>query len=80
MPRGENEKNEAAKTAAQAEMFANRLGKRFKHLAKWAARTGTEAFRLYDRDIPEIPLVLDFYGGGGAALAGALYRRPYEKD
>jgi 23S rRNA G2069 N7-methylase RlmK/C1962 C5-methylase RlmI len=65
-------------------MFANRLAKRYRHLAKWAARTGTEAFRLYDRDIPEIPLVLDFYGGGGsprtAALAGALYRRPYEKD
>jgi 23S rRNA G2069 N7-methylase RlmK/C1962 C5-methylase RlmI len=34
-------------------------------------------FRLYDRDIPEIPLVLDWYGG---ALAGALYKRPYEKD
>ena len=66
-----------AKTAEQAEMFANRLRKRLRHLAKWAKRTGTGAFRLYDRDIPEIPLVLDLYGD---AVSGALYKRPYEKD
>jgi len=65
------------KTAEQAEMFANRLKKRFRHLGKWARRTGTGAFRLYDRDIPEIPLVLDLYGD---AASGALYKRPYEKD
>jgi 23S rRNA G2069 N7-methylase RlmK/C1962 C5-methylase RlmI len=63
--------------AAQAEMLANRLRKRFRHLSKWARRNGVEVFRLYDRDIPEIPLVLDWYGD---ALAGALYKRPYEKD
>jgi len=72
------------RTDAQAEMFANRLQKRFRHLKKWAQRTGTGAFRLYDRDIPEIPLVLDFYGDclkiKDAALSGALYKRPYEKD
>jgi 23S rRNA G2069 N7-methylase RlmK/C1962 C5-methylase RlmI len=65
------------KTAAQAEMLGKRLVKRSKHLKKWAKRTGVEAFRLYDRDIPEIPLVLDYYGG---AICGALYERPYEKD
>jgi 23S rRNA G2069 N7-methylase RlmK/C1962 C5-methylase RlmI len=65
------------KTAAQAEMLANRLQKRHKHLRKWARRIGTDAFRLYDRDIPEIPLVLDIYGD---AVAGALYERPYEKE
>jgi 23S rRNA G2069 N7-methylase RlmK/C1962 C5-methylase RlmI len=63
--------------AGQADMLANRLRKRFRHLKKWARRTGTDVFRLYDRDIPEIPLVLDWYGG---ALIGALYKRPYEKD
>jgi 23S rRNA G2069 N7-methylase RlmK/C1962 C5-methylase RlmI len=72
------------KTAAQAQMFANRLLKRFRHLKKWAQRTGVGAFRLYDRDIPEVPLVLDFYGDcnklADAALCGALYKRPYEKD
>jgi len=65
-------------------MFANRLQKRFRHLKKWAQRTGVGAFRLYDRDIPEVPLVLDFYGDCSkpedAALCGALYKRPYEKD
>jgi len=65
-------------------MFANRLQKRFRHLKKWAQRSGVGAFRLYDRDIPEIPLVLNFYGDYGnpndAALCGALYKRPYEKD
>jgi 23S rRNA G2069 N7-methylase RlmK/C1962 C5-methylase RlmI len=65
------------KTAAQAEMLANRLRKRNRHLQKWAQRTDTGAFRLYDRDIPEIPLVLDKYAD---AVSGALYQRPYEKD
>jgi 23S rRNA G2069 N7-methylase RlmK/C1962 C5-methylase RlmI len=72
------------KTASQAQMFANRLQKRFRHLKKWAQRTSVGVFRLYDRDIPEIPLVLDFYGDcnkpADAALCGALYKRPYEKD
>jgi 23S rRNA G2069 N7-methylase RlmK/C1962 C5-methylase RlmI len=66
-----------AKTADQAEMLANRLIKRNRHLSKWAKRTDTDAFRLYDRDIPEIPLVLDRYGD---TISGALYQRPYEKD
>jgi 23S rRNA G2069 N7-methylase RlmK/C1962 C5-methylase RlmI len=65
------------KTAAQGELLFNRLTQRYRHLKKWARRTGTNAFRLYDRDIPEIPLVLDIYDD---AIAGALYERPYEKD
>lgn len=67
----------AAKTAAQAEMLYNRLFKRRRHLQKWARRTGVEAYRLYDRDIPEIPLVLDSYGD---VLSGSLYRRPFERE
>ena len=67
----------AGKTAAQAEIFSNRLKKRLSHLRKWAKRSGAGAFRLYDRDIPEIPLVLDLYGD---IAVGALYKRPYEKD
>jgi 23S rRNA G2069 N7-methylase RlmK/C1962 C5-methylase RlmI len=69
------------KTALQAQMFENRLKKRLSHLKKWAQRTGAGVFRLYDRDIPEIPLVMDYYGDEkDAAIAGALYKRPYEKD
>jgi 23S rRNA G2069 N7-methylase RlmK/C1962 C5-methylase RlmI len=65
------------KNTLQAQMLSNRLRKRDKHLRKWARRTGIDAYRLYDRDIPEIPLTLDRYGD---AIAGALYERPYEKD
>ena len=65
------------KTSFQAELLANRLTKRYKHLLKWARRTGTNAYRLYDNDIPEIPLVLDLYDN---AVSGALYKRPYEKS
>ena len=67
---------ETGKTAAQSEILFNRLNKRYRHLKKWARRIGTNAFRLYDRDIPEIPLVLDLYGD---AVSGAIYKRPGEK-
>jgi 23S rRNA (guanine2445-N2)-methyltransferase / 23S rRNA (guanine2069-N7)-methyltransferase len=56
--------------------FRRRLAKRFKHLSKWARRQGIEAFRVYDRDIPEIPLVIDLYGGW---LHAAEYERPHER-
>lgn len=42
--------------------FANRLSKNFKHLSKWARRQGTDAWRVYDRDIPQFPLAVDIYG------------------
>jgi len=56
--------------------FRRRLAKRFKHLSKWARRQGIEAFRIYDRDIPEIPLVIDWYAGW---LHAAEYERPHER-
>ncbi len=36
-----------------------------KHLSRWARRRGIACFRLYDRDIPDHPIVIDWYGGGG---------------
>lgn len=42
--------------------FENRVAKRFRHLRKWAKREGTDCFRVYDRDIPEVALALDVYG------------------
>ena len=71
------ERNPDEKTPAQGEMLRNRIKKRYRHLKKWAKRIGTDVFRLYDRDIPEIPLVLDLYGD---AVSGALYQRPYDKE
>ena len=46
----------------QAAIFANRLKKRAHHLRKWPGRRGTDVYRLYDRDIKEVPLALDRYG------------------
>lgn len=43
-------------------MLEDRLRKRQKHLGKWARRTGVTCYRVYDRDIPEIPLAVDRYG------------------
>ena len=43
--------------------FANRLGKNAKHLMKWARRHNLEAWRLYDKDIPQFPFAVDVYGG-----------------
>ena len=39
----------------------NRVFKAQRHLGKWARREDIEAFRLYDRDIPEFPLAIDRY-------------------
>ena len=42
-------------------MLGNRLRKNLKHLSKWAKREAIECFRVYDADIPEVPLVVDKY-------------------
>lgn len=39
----------------------NRIEKNFKHRQKWARREGIEAFRLYEKDIPEFPFIVDVY-------------------
>ena len=45
----------------QAELLRNRLSKRHKALKRWARRERVTCYRLYDRDIPEIPLAIDLY-------------------
>jgi len=47
----------------QQEMFARRVDKTFRRLHKVFERKNIGAFRLYDRDIPEIRAVLDYYEG-----------------
>jgi 23S rRNA (cytosine1962-C5)-methyltransferase/23S rRNA (guanine2445-N2)-methyltransferase / 23S rRNA (guanine2069-N7)-methyltransferase len=39
----------------------NRIEKNYKHRLKWAKREGIEAFRLYEKDIPEFPFIVDLY-------------------
>ena len=43
------------------EMLANRVRKNARHLSKWARREGVTCWRVYDRDIPEVPLTIDRY-------------------
>ena len=47
----------------QAAMLANRLRKNFRRLHPRFERQGIGAFRLYDRDIPEIRAAVDWYEG-----------------
>jgi len=48
---------------AITEMFVNRVKKNARHLGKWAKRDGVTCWRVYDRDIPEVPVTLDTYEG-----------------
>ncbi|MBN1589585.1 MAG: bifunctional 23S rRNA (guanine(2069)-N(7))-methyltransferase RlmK/23S rRNA (guanine(2445)-N(2))-methyltransferase RlmL [Pirellulales bacterium] len=65
-----------AKAREQAELFARRLTKRATHLRRWPTRQGITCFRLYERDIPEIPLVVDRYED---CLHVAEFDRPHDR-
>jgi 23S rRNA (guanine2445-N2)-methyltransferase / 23S rRNA (guanine2069-N7)-methyltransferase len=65
----------SAKAREQAEIFRARLAKRARHLRRWPARLGITCYRLYDRDIPEVPLAVDRYEDW---LHIAEYERPHE--
>jgi 23S rRNA (cytosine1962-C5)-methyltransferase len=41
----------------------NRIVKNYKHLRKQAKKKTTDCFRIYDRDIPEFRLAVDYYAG-----------------
>lgn len=43
-------------------MFDNRLKKVYRILSKQAKQQSISCYRLYDRDIPEFPLIVDIYG------------------
>jgi len=66
-----------AKDHEQAEIFSRRLVKRARHLRRWPTRRGITCFRIYERDVPEIPLVVDRYDD---ALHITEYERPHERD
>lgn len=59
-------------------MLANRLQRMYRHLRKWARRTDVACFRVYDRDIPDQPLVVDWYDG--RALVYAMNRKKDETE
>lgn len=64
------------KAQEQAELFHRRLEKRARHLRRWPTRQGITCYRLYDRDIPEIPLVVERYED---YLHVVEFERPHER-
>lgn len=61
----------------QHDALTNRVRKNAKHLRKWARREGVSCYRVYDRDIPEYPLAVDWYEG---ALYVAEYARRGQEE
>lgn len=39
----------------------NCIRKNYRHIRKWAKRTNTNCFRVYDREIKEYPFAIDYY-------------------
>jgi 23S rRNA (guanine2445-N2)-methyltransferase / 23S rRNA (guanine2069-N7)-methyltransferase len=63
------------RTNEQAEIFSNRLSKMARHMRKWPTKRGITCYRLYERDIPEVPLTVDRYADH---LHISEYQRPNE--
>ncbi|MBC8350648.1 MAG: bifunctional 23S rRNA (guanine(2069)-N(7))-methyltransferase RlmK/23S rRNA (guanine(2445)-N(2))-methyltransferase RlmL [Planctomycetes bacterium] len=61
----------------QAELFRSRLKKRARHFRRWPTKQGITCYRIYERDIPEIPLIVDRYEDH---LHITEYERPHERD
>lgn len=76
------EKNETDEY--QATLLKNRVQKKCRLLRKWARKNLVTCFRLYDRDIPEIPLAIDLYeflpDGIGSAEEAAAFVSKQAKD
>ena len=64
----------------QAEMFANRLRKNLKKLAKWAKQNAVSCYRLYDADLPEYAVAVDVYHGDTTWVNVQEYESPKTID
>lgn len=58
-------------------MLGNRLRKKQKQHRRWTKRDNIEAYRLYDRDIPELPFAIDIYADH---LHACAFERKEELD
>jgi 23S rRNA (cytosine1962-C5)-methyltransferase len=59
------------------EAFENRLRKNRAKLSKWVSKNDLQAYRVYDRDMPEFPYAVDLYAD--AAVLHYFDRRPQPK-
>jgi 23S rRNA (guanine2445-N2)-methyltransferase / 23S rRNA (guanine2069-N7)-methyltransferase len=66
-----------ASLSAGAQMFANRLRKNRKRLARWVQREQVQCYRLYDADMPEYAVAVDIYA---AQAHVAEYQAPRGVD
>ena len=62
----------------QLQMLVNRVGKNRRKLRAWLRKEGVTCFRMYDRDIPEIPLAVDWYEGRLNVSEYRVQREPPE--
>jgi len=63
-----------------AEMFANRLRKNQKKLAKWIKQHAIQCYRLYDADLPEYAVAVDIYQGEQTWVNVQEYESPKTID
>lgn len=52
-----------ADTDDKSSPFINCIRNKYRHIRKWAKRTGTNCFRVYDREMHHYPFAIDFYAG-----------------
>jgi 23S rRNA (guanine2445-N2)-methyltransferase / 23S rRNA (guanine2069-N7)-methyltransferase len=71
-----DDRADEAKSKQQADLFGRRLDKLAKHLRRYPTKQGITCYRLYERDIPEIPLVVDRYEDH---LHLTEYSTPYQR-
>ncbi|WP_347987790.1 bifunctional 23S rRNA (guanine(2069)-N(7))-methyltransferase RlmK/23S rRNA (guanine(2445)-N(2))-methyltransferase RlmL [Methylomonas sp. AM2-LC] len=73
-------RSQETETEVQAEMFANRLRKNIKKLAKWAKQNQVDCYRLYDADLPEYAVAVDVYHGDQTWVNVQEYESPKTID
>ncbi len=71
---GKPEASPVAPGAAPYEQLANRIARVHRHLRKWARRTDVTCYRLYEKDIADQPLIVDWYDGDAVVWAFARTR------
>ncbi|OJU80451.1 MAG: SAM-dependent methyltransferase [Chlamydia sp. 32-24] len=60
--------------------FINCIRKNYKHVKKWAKRTNTNCFRIYDREIHHYPFAIDYYDGNFCIHFFASKNNPELRD
>ncbi|BCG62843.1 MAG: 23S rRNA (guanine2445-N2)-methyltransferase/23S rRNA (guanine2069-N7)-methyltransferase [Methyloprofundus sp.] len=68
--------NTTAELDPSAEMFANRLQKNSKKIAKWLKRQDIHCYRIYDADLPEYAVAVDVYKGEQTWINVQEYQAP----